>query len=57
MLKLINMLYFKGWTKREKVDFLISLFLTIVFCVAMIYLASNIQAERPQHLDLRALTI
>ena len=51
------MLYFKGWTKREKVDFLISLFLTIVFCVAMIYLASNIQAERPHHLDLRALTI
>ena len=57
MFKLIDMLYFKGWTKKEKFDFLISLLLTIVFCVAMLYIASNIQAERPHHLDLSTLTI
>ena len=47
--------YFNGWTKMEKRDFLLSLLLTVAFCIALIWAMSLFQETRPHHLELNAL--
>lgn len=37
MIRLINVHFFKGWTRRERREFWISLLLTVVFCAALVY--------------------
>ena len=37
-MELIKVYFFKGWKKREIRDFFISLVLTIIFCLILLYI-------------------
>ena len=43
MKKLIDLYYFRGWTKKEIREYILALILTIIFCVGLVYAASVLQ--------------
>jgi len=54
MTKIINMLFFRGWTRKERRDFWLSLLLTVIVLAMLMYVAPLIESViRPHdHLDL-----
>ena len=49
MLKLLEVHFFKGWTKKEKRDFWLSLAITIALCAGLMYFTYIFQSPLRQH--------
>ena len=49
MIKLINMYFFKGWSKRERREFWIALIITIITCLGLIYLTEILEVTIGRH--------
>lgn len=53
MLKLIDMYIFKGWTRKEKIQFLLSLLLTVIFCIVMLFVPAFLESViRPHYVEV-----
>lgn len=49
MLKLIKIIFFKEWSKREICEFWLALILTIIACVALLYLTEILEVLVGRH--------
>lgn len=53
MIKLIDMYIFKGWTRKEKIQFLLSLLLTVIFCIVMLFVPAFLESViRPHYVEV-----
>lgn len=47
------MYIFKGWTRKEKIQFLLSLLLTVIFCIVMLFVPAFLESViRPHYVEV-----
>lgn len=47
------MYIFKGWTRKEKIQFLLSLLLAVIFCIVMLFVPAFLESViRPHYVEV-----